>query len=467
MSAQGIFVYHPLGPKAPLFELWREAIAQRGQASPVVPPELLKHYRAHLAARPRGGVSVPDEIKEHHGRLAQDFRAFFPVFLERIGAPPDRARIPVSFPALALFDARAAEVGEQRGIFVSSRALEVIGLFARTMSLCARLNGLATPVLAGHQDPPPPHVLLAWLALRNDGLPGFSLQELLQLPPAWNVKRQLEQTIFTTVQGFTEEVNHAWSRHRLAAYLAQAALVAMERLLRGDGWEAGDLLEIPEELPPCEEAASLDARYLATVVLTFLVLHEHGHLAHRHNSLEPMVEDPQIKQIVEGMMRYAKDHPGEVSNPVDLRGSVLQLEQDADCFPIEVTHEDYRDAMLEAATLWFTALASADRSGMDWLEKSVESKGRAYPQYAMRVWFLNGRFSTGARQGEIAQAITRTAESIEARPSGADIPGEKFVPLFGALWKIAREEAEPTTLSRLSKWFDGLPRPAHSTQRKQ
>ena len=101
----------------------------------------------------------------------------------------------------------------------------------------------------------------------------------------------------------------------------------------------------------------------------------------------------------------------------------------------------YRGAMLEVATLWFTALASADRGGTDWLEKSAEGKGRAYPQYAMRVWFLNGRYSTGARQGKIAQSTTQTAEAIEASPSGADLSLEKLAPVFRALWEIGRAES--------------------------
>ncbi len=171
---------------------------------------------------------------------------------------------------------------------------------------------------------------------------------------------------------------------------------------------------------------SMDARYLATVVLTFVVLHEHAHIAHRHNSLEPMAEDPQIKQIVEGVMRFAKDHPDTVA--VDLTESTQRFEQDADCFAIEAVPETYRSAMLEAATLWFTTLASADRGGTDWLEKSAEGKGRAYPQYAMRVWFLNGRYSTGMRQGKIAQEITRTAQAIEASPSSVDLSLENLSP---------------------------------------
>src|SRR5262249_20297496 len=149
-------------------------------------------------------------------------------------------------------------------------------------------------------------------------------------------------------------------------------------------------------------------------------------------------EDPQIKQLVEGAMAFAKEHPDQVVEAVDLTASTQRFEQDADCFPFEVTPEEYRPALLEAATLWLGAVASADRGGMDWLEKAGQSKGRAYPQYAMRVWFLNGRFSTGERQGEIARTITRAVQAIEARPSEAEFPAQALQSGVAALWKIAR-----------------------------
>ena len=313
MTADGVFVYHPLGPKTPLFELWREASQQRPRQQPTVSPELLKRYRSHVAARLRGVASLPAELTEDRRELVQIFRTFLPVFLERIGAPLDRMDIPVTFPTLALFDARVAEAGQQRGIFVTSRVLDVIEVFARTMSLCARLNGLATPVLCGLEDPPPPHVLLAWMPLHNHGLAGFTLRELLRPPLAASVRQQLERQIFAAVPGFSTEASRAWGRHRLAAYLAQIMLASMERLLRGDVGGGEELLSIAGSQASSDEAMSMDARYLATVVLTFVVLHEHAHIAHRHNSLEPMQEDPQIKQLVEGALQFAKDHPDTVA----------------------------------------------------------------------------------------------------------------------------------------------------------
>ena len=59
-------------------------------------------------------------------------------------------------------------------------------------------------------------------------------------------------------------------RHRLAAYLAQIMLASMERLLRADLAGGEELLGIAGSLASSDEAMSMDARYLATVVLAFL-----------------------------------------------------------------------------------------------------------------------------------------------------------------------------------------------------
>ena len=441
MSSEGTFVYHPLGPDTPLFALWQEAIGQRRREDATVPPDVMRRYRSHLSAQLRNAkhAPLPDRLEDDQRELVRQFRAFFPMFLKRIGAPDRVAQIPVSFPKLDFFDARATEADNKRAIFVSSRALDLIELFARTMSLCARLNGLAIPILCQAQQPPPKFLVLAWMPLLTESLPGFSLDSLRKLPAGPQAEGPLRKELFGAFQG---DLRQAMGRWRLTHYLAGAMLLAMGRMLRGDGREEQLLFKTASALQPCDAAGSIDSRYLATLVLTFIALHEHAHLAHRHQSLEPMEVDPQIKQMVEGLEAYAREHPDRVVETVDLTASTQRFEQDADCFPFEVTPEEYHHALLEAATLWLGVLASADRGGMDWLEKAGQSKGRAYPQYAMRVWFLNGRFSTGERQGEIARCITRAVEAIEARPSEAEFPAQALQSSFAALWKIARAEAE-------------------------
>jgi hypothetical protein len=177
------------------------------------------------------------------------------------------------------------------------------------------------------------------------------------------------------------------------------------------------------------------------MALIFIVLHEHAHLAHGHNSTEPMQEDPQINAITEALLRYSKDHPQV--EPIDLRDSTQRLEQDADCFPFEVVSEEYREPLLEAASLWLAVLAIANRGGADWLHAAFATKGRAYPQYAMRVWFLNGRYSSGDRQGEVASWVRRAAESVEKQPSTSEMPLAIYLPVIQELWRIGEAEAVP------------------------
>jgi len=113
---------------------------------------------------------------------------------------------------------------------------------------------------------------------------------------------------------------------------------------------------------------TIDATYLANLVLAFIAVHEQAHIVHNHNSFEPAMGDPQIDTIAEAAMRHAAEDGDATAQ--DLRGSTLQLEQDADCFPLEVAPEDYRGALLEASSLWLAALAVADRGGHGWLEAS-------------------------------------------------------------------------------------------------
>jgi hypothetical protein len=425
-------VYHPLGPTTPLFTLWRTAISQAGHQPVMVQAQVLKRYGAHLSARlarisPKPAIVIPNVLDEDRRLSVRDFRAFFPVFLMRIGAPPDRAEIPVAFPSLPIFDARVVEAGLDRAIFLSSRLLDVVDVFARAVSLNARVFERMRQELAA---PSQSLVLPTWYPLMDVGL---SLTELCDLPLG-----KVRETVFHAPD-VSPANRTAYGRRRLTHYLAQAMFLIMERLVGGSADEAAACLDAMKA-GAAEAEPSLDARYIATVVLTFIVLHEHAHLAHGHNSNEPMQEDPQINAIVAAAMQYAKEH-GDIMEAIDLRSSTQRLEQDADCFPFEVISDEYREAVLEAASLWLTALASADRGRSDWLHAAFESKGRAYPQYAMRVWFLNGKYSTGARQGEVAGWVRRTAEGVQAQPSTIAMPLATCLPVVRELWAIAEAEA--------------------------
>jgi hypothetical protein len=441
-SGSGTFVYHPLLPGSPLSELWR---ASRGRAAAplAVPSEsVARHYRIHLGARLRtapGGeaITLPDRLDEDDRPLVREFRAFFPAFLERCGAPPQVVGS-VHFPSVGFFDARAVERGEERATFVTSRVLDAVEMFARTMSMCARLNGLAMGELLAAEDPPPKIVAFAWTALMQYGLPGFTLDQVDGAFAAQDPAPLLRGDLFSS-SFLPPDTARANSRWRLTHYLAQAMLIGLEHLVEGRIEDATPWLECARPPGAVDVPMTIDATYLANLVLAFIAVHEQAHVVHNHNSFELAVVDPQIDAIVEAAMRHAAEDGDATAQ--DLRSSTLQLEQDADCFPFEVAPEDYRDALLEASSLWLAALAAADRGGHDWLEASTAAQGRVHPQYAMRVWFINGRYSSGSRAGEVAMTASRTAEAIEAQASvqGRYTPDEVFS-VFEALWGIARDE---------------------------
>jgi hypothetical protein len=441
-SGSGTFVYHPLLPGSPLAELWR---ASHGQAAaPVAAPSDLtaRQYRLHLGARlltaaGAAPIALPDRLDEDDRPLVREFRAFFPAFLERCGAPAQIVGSGVHFPIVRYFDARAVERGE-RATFITSRVLDVVELFAATMSMCARLNGLAMGALLAAEDPPPDIVAFAWLPLMQDGSPGFTLDHVDGAFAAPDPEALLRDDLVPSASFLGPEAARAMSRWRLTHYLAQAMLLALEHLVEGRTEDAAPWLECARPPRAVDVPLSIDAHYLADLVLAFIAIHEQAHVVHNHNSFEPPVEDPQLDALVGAAMQHAGD---EGASAQDLRGSTLQLEQDADCFPFEVAPEDDRDALLDAASLWLAALAAADRGGHDWLAATTASQGRLHPQYAMRVWFVNGRYSSGARAGEVAMTARRAAEAIQARASvhGRYAP-DTVLSVFRALWAIARDE---------------------------
>jgi len=383
-------------------------------------------------------VAVPAHLEEDDRPLVHRFRTFLPVLLDHCGAPPEVAGNDVHFPSIRFFDARAVERGDERATFVTSRVVDAVELFARTMSMCARLNGLAMGELLAAEDPPPEIVALAWMAFTDDGLPGFAVDQVdgaFATPdPAPLLRADLQPSSY-----LPPDAGRAMTRWRLAHYVAQTMLFGLEHLVEGRIQGADAWLECARP-PQADAPMTIDATYLASLVLAFIAVHEQAHVLHNHNSFEPAAGDPQIDAIVEGALRFAAEDE-RVTAAQDLRGSTLQLEQDADCFPLEVAPDDCRDALLEASSLWLAALAAADRGGHDWLEASTAGKGRVHPQYAMRVWFINGRYSSGSRAGQVALTARRTAEAIEGHPSVQGRYGpDEVLRVFRALWAIAGEE---------------------------
>lgn len=428
-------VYHPLNTTTPLSKLWRTAIA-RGASTPApASPEVVKQYLAHVGARLVTSASplaamLPGAPEEDGRPSVRDFRAFFPTFMERIGAHPDLAQIPICFPTLDIFDGRVVETRGAKGIFLSSRLLDVVDVFARAVTLNARIfdrNLRESKNLAQSL------VMPTWYPLMDVGL---NLGDLARVPTSL-----VRDEIFRATPEVAPENRIGYGRRRLTHYVAQAMFFVTERLVSGSTNDVAACLDTMRSGRANTTSPSLDTRYLATMALTFIVLHEHAHLAHGHNSIELMQEDPQVNAITEGLLRFAKDHP-EIA-PIDLRSSTQRFEQDADCFPFEVVSDEYREPLLEAASLWLAALAIANRGGRDWLQASFATKGRAYPQYAMRVWFLNGKYSVGDRSGEVATWVRRAAESVERQPSTSEMPLAIYLPIVQEVWRIGEAEASP------------------------
>ncbi len=444
-----VFVYHPLGPQDPLysaFASWTQPAGQEGAPVADDRARLLGRYRPFALHRSRGGnpavsVTIPANLDEDRRELTRKFRAFFPSFLCGTDLQVLAPRIALVFPAVDVYDARCLRVDDRPAVFVTSRMLDVIELFANTLSLCVRLNGLAAPYLLSMEDTPPEFVLLAWMALVAGDVPYItSLHDLLEgRSDGQELERALRvKLLHTRFDWMTAEANRALSYYQLSHYLCQLMLRAAQRVVRGDGWELLEYLKVTESIP-CRSSLSVDSRYLATLILSFIVLHEVGHLVLRHNEFEP-VED--WSELVEAVKREAREVESIV-NVRDFSNTPPSYELAADNFALQVVNEQSRGPLLEAATLWCAALASTCANSLDWMDHAfVSGSTSEHPAYAMRVWYLNGRFSSGRRAGPIARTITRLAEWLGDQLS-KDVPSpEQPTEVFRALWGIARQETD-------------------------
>src|SRR5262249_6835799 len=99
----------------------------------------------------------------------------------------------------------------------------------------------------------------------------------------------------------------AISRWRLTHYLAQAMLFALETIVEGRIEDPAPWLECARPPAPVDAPMTIDATYLANLVLAFIAVHEQAHIVHNHNSFEPAIGDPQIDAIAEAAMRHAAE----------------------------------------------------------------------------------------------------------------------------------------------------------------
>jgi hypothetical protein len=170
----GVFIYHPLHSQTPLHELYHQSAMGARTLTHDLSEEdrtrLTGRYRMHmrevLARRSVSGAQEAAEIGDDERALVKRFRAFFPALIEKTSLTDKAGRVAVFFPKLQCFDNRCIEIkGHNEAIFVTARTLDVIELFAHTLSMAVRLNGLELAAMLGLEDPPPPHVQLPWMTM--------------------------------------------------------------------------------------------------------------------------------------------------------------------------------------------------------------------------------------------------------------------------------------------------------------
>src|SRR5262249_11409925 len=136
------------------------------------------------------------------------------------------------FPDLDLFDARCLEVDHTPAVFLTSRVLELARCFARTVSLCARLNDLAAPsVLATTQpDQLPQRVMLAWQTFRAAPQLRILIDSMLQMPAGTAQKEGVLEMVFDQ-QWFSPEHRRGHARAMVSFYLIQMMLQAVSNTI--------------------------------------------------------------------------------------------------------------------------------------------------------------------------------------------------------------------------------------------
>jgi tetratricopeptide (TPR) repeat protein len=418
-----VFLYNPLNVHGELFALF--AAASQRDVAGQRRGDLLALYRPFALGRRLAGVAIPAALEEDARPLTARFRAFFPGLVELSDLRSEIGEVPIVFPQVAVADARCIELDGHQAVFVSSAMLDAIELFASTVSICARLNQIALPSVTALEERLPDQVALAWLTLVGDAWPGMTVAALLERGSS---RDELLDVLVDESDWAADGLRPGLTCYRLSHLLMQLMMRAIRRSARR-GWDGAH--GYPRE--PIGGALPVERDFLAVLALAFVVLHEIGHLALGHNEIGLPSPDGLEQALA-----------GTGAQQVALHGTQASFELAADVFAVEVVEGRVRDPLLEAATLWCAALERAHVAAgerFDDLARLTETPD-AYPSFAVRVWFLNGRLSTGRRAGAIAQQITSQAEgAAHELEEGADDP-EREVEAFNALWDIARAASD-------------------------
>jgi hypothetical protein len=450
MSQTGqVPVYNPLGAHMAGYGAYREWQGRRrprawlarigfGARPNTLPQAVMDAYRAHLAARTRAspGIQLPDRLAEDRSELADRARSFCEFVASRTDPPAMTSGVRLLIPRIGVFDGRCLEVGGKPAVFVTSNVLEVVRFFANTVSLCTRLNALAAPVVLTTAEETPQAILLAWETVVGSRAIVQQTLDLLSGPFEGDPGPALSQALARPFDWMDADTQQGMLRSSLSLHLMQAAIQVLGDVTRGRERHQGVIAAATAPAFAPSDSA-VDSEYLALLVLAYIYLHELGHATLRHSWLRPpdTPVDTVMREIGRHTMAFAKD---EGAAAVDFLDTVLSHEIAADTFALGVADDDLRHPLLEAATLWCAALAGGNSSSPSWWpEEAMASEGLAHPPFAMRVWQMNGRYSTGARQGWVAQEITRRAESVTERAGAPPLPAAALERAFPALWRVA------------------------------
>ncbi|MCW6009114.1 tetratricopeptide repeat protein, partial [Micromonospora sp. CPCC 205371] len=425
-----MYVHNPLNAQTAVYA--RFVAARDGAEPPRRDAELaaraLTRYQEHARRLYRAqGLEPPDAAPgEDERELVPAFRRFLPALVEGSPLAGAVAGIPVIFPSTVVPDARADSIGEQPVVYVSAGTLDVIELFARTVSRCARLNELALPALRELEPDPPAAVPLAWLTVGGDQWVGLGVRELLTEVPTG---AELRERLCGATAGVAPVSNAGLARHRLSYCLMQLVMRAVRRAREG----TPGAVDLPDEPP--DGTSPIDPAYLAQLTLGFVVLHEIGHHVLGHNEIG-FRGSPQEIALAEAMLSAFQ--PGEGEQAVELA---------ADAFAVQVVDGEAQEPVLEAGSLWCAAS-----------ERSAAVTGDRV-QDSARVYFLNGRFSTGRRQGSIAQQVATSAESAAAEIDSVGAEPVAAEPdLYREIWDIAEQAAREGPYD----WMVWPPEPAEN-----
>jgi TPR repeat protein len=454
-SIAGVEIYHPLAADGELYALYKASRSRalgEGDRN-----RLLSLYRPSAARQgARLGIDVPPVLSEDNRALCSAFRRFFPAVIERSDLRSWVAGVPVAFPELRLVDARSLLDGDVMGAVISSGMLDLVERFAAAISLSVWLCELALPALSKLEEHPPERVPLAWLSLSDEGgLWDWLLAPVLERAKGKPLKPTLREELFerSLLDWLPAELSRGAARYHLSQYLGLLMLRSIGRYMR-----RGSVAELARIRAPRAGASSfaVDPHYLATLTLTFVVLHEFAHLALRHNEFD-FKGVPWELALNERLMQAAREVAEEASENemqlVDVMGCSTSFEFAADGFAVEVLDAPLQDPLLEAASLWCTVLESGHgTSQRDPFRGLLTTAG--HPSYAARVWYLNGRLSRGARQGEMARTIAARAEAASREATRGDFEPEHEEAVFAALAEIAGEEiqaATPSVAARIAR----------------